>query len=384
MQSKANIYIILSFFIYIILFVVIYMIILDIIHVISSKRVKKLDNTFKKEVLRQLNYIKEDKEILKLHIEYVAQSLKKRHYLQSFINAITEFNKNEENHKFTRIYISNYEIFVENFLKKNKKKDETIKVYCAVILGEFKLSNYEINSFLMESLNTNSLYLRVASLEAISKIGNLNKFIEAIKYISDNNYYINNKIFIDILKEFGGDKYLLNKELIDNFNIFNNDLKKSIVDHFKNNKVEFVKEKLLEILKDENSEKEIRISAIKYFSIINSKYAQEIIIDILKRGEWEYRAVSAATLSSYKNEESINSLLESITDKNWYVRYNSAISLLHINEDIINLVFLKGDKYSRDIIFYAMFMEDRISYEEYLEKSIYLDKIKYLEVINNV
>ncbi|WP_370832166.1 HEAT repeat domain-containing protein [Clostridium sp.] len=384
MQSIANIYIILSFFIYIILFVVIYMIILDIIHVISSKRVKKLDNTFKKEVLRQLNYIKEDKEILKLHIEYVAQSLKKRHYLQSFINAITEFNKNEENHKFTRIYISNYEIFVENFLKKNKKKDETIKVYCAVILGEFKLSNYEINSFLMESLNTNSLYLRVASLEAISKIGNLNKFIEAIKYISDNNYYINNKIFIDILKEFGGDKYLLNKELIDNFNIFNNDLKKSIVDHFKNNKVEFVKEKLLEILKDENSEKEIRISAIKYFSIINSKYAQEIIIDILKRGEWEYRAVSAATLSSYKNEESINSLLESITDKNWYVRYNSAISLLHLNQDIINLVFLKGDKYSRDIIFYAMFMEGRISYEEYLEKSIYLDKIKYLEVINNV
>lgn len=384
MQSIANIYIILSFFIYIILFVVIYMIILDIIHVISNKRVKKLDNTFKKEVLRQLNCIKEDKEILKLHIEYVAQSLKKRHYLQSFINAITEFNKNEENHKFTRIYISNYEIFVENFLKKNKKKDETIKVYCAVILGEFKLSNYEINSFLMESLNTNSLYLRVASLEAISKIGNLNKFIEAIKYISDNNYYINNKIFIDILKEFGGDKYLLNKELIDNFNIFNNDLKKSIVDHFKNNKVEFVKEKLLEILKDENSEKEIRISAIKYFSIINSKYAQEIIIDILKRGEWEYRAVSAATLSSYKNEESINSLLESITDKNWYVRYNSAISLLHLNQDIINLVFLKGDKYSRDIIFYAMFMEDRISYEEYLEKSIYLDKIKYLEVINNV
>ena len=384
MQSIANIYIILSFFIYIILFVVIYMIILDIIHVISSKGVKKLDNTFKKEVLRQLNYIKEDKEILKLHIEYVAQSLKKRHYLQSFINAITEFNKNEENHKFTRIYISNYEIFVENFLKKNKKKDETIKVYCEVILGEFKLSNYEINSFLMESLNTNSLYLRVASLEAISKIGNLNKFIEAIKYISDNNYYINNKIFIDILKEFGGDKYLLNKELIDNFNIFNNDLKKSIVDHFKNNKVEFVKEKLLEILKDENSEKEIRISAIKYFSIINSKYAQEIIIDILKRGEWEYRAVSAATLSSYKNEESINSLLESITDKNWYVRYNSAISLLHLNQDIINLVFLKGDKYSRDIIFYAMFMEDRISYEEYLEKSIYLDKIKYLEVINNV
>lgn len=378
MQNIANIYVILSFFIYIILSAVMYMIILDIIQIISNKKVKKLDDTLKKEVLRQLNCIKEDKEIPKLHIEYVAQSLKKKHYIKAFINAITEFNQNKENHKFTRIYISNYENFVAKFLKKSKKKNEVIKSYCAVILGEFKLSNYEINSFLMQSLNTNSMYLRVSSLEAISKIGNLNKFIEAIKYISDNNYYINNKIFIDILKQFDGDKYLLNKALIDNFNIFNNNLKKSIIEHFKNNKVEFVKDNLLEILKDENSEKEIRISVIKYFSIIHNKCAKHIIIDILKRGDWEYRAVSASTLSSYKDEESINALLVSITDKNWYVRYNSAISLLQFSDDIIDLVFFKDDKYSRDIIFYAMFMENKISYEEYLEK------LKYLEVSNNV
>ena len=53
----------------------------------------------------------------------------------------------------------------------------------------------------------------------------------------------------------------------------------------------------------------------------------------------EYRAVSASTLSSYKDEESINALLVSITDKNWYVRYNSAISLLQFSDDIIDLVF---------------------------------------------
>ncbi|WP_195964361.1 hypothetical protein, partial [Clostridium cuniculi] len=72
MQNIANIYVILSFFIYIILSAVMYMIILDIIQIISNKKVKKLDDTLKKEVLRQLNCIKEDKEIPKINIEYVA------------------------------------------------------------------------------------------------------------------------------------------------------------------------------------------------------------------------------------------------------------------------------------------------------------------------
>lgn len=369
MKNVGNIYIILSFFIYIILSVIVYMIIIDRIDIIYKKKVEKLDDTFKKEVLRQLNSIKEDKEISKIDIQYVVEKLKKRQYINSFINAITEFNENKENHAFTRIYTINFERFIEIFLKKSKKKDNTIKAFCAVILGEFKLSNYEINTFLLKCLNTNSVYLRVASLEAISKIGNLKIFIQAIKYISDKNYYINNKVFIDILSQFGEDKYLLNKELIDNFNAFNNDFKKNIIEHYKNNKVEFVKKDLIEILRDKDTEKEVKISIIKYFSVISYKYAQDIIIEILKIGDWEYRAVCATALSSYKNEDSVNALLVSITDKNWYVRYNSAISLLQFNDNVIDLVFLKEDKYSRDIIFYAMFIKEKISYEEYLEKS---------------
>ena len=375
MQNVAKIYIILSFFIYIILSAIVYMIIIDRIDIIYNKKVKSLDDTFKKVVLQQLNCIKEDKEVSKIDIQYVFHKLKKKHYINSFINAIIEFNKDKENHNFTRIYISNFEDFIEAFLKKNKKKDETIKAYCAVVLGEFKLSNYEVNTFLRECLNTNSMYLRVTSLEAISKIGNIKNFIQAIKYISDKNYYINNKVFIDILNQFEGNTYLLNKELLNNFNVFNSNFKKNIVEHYRNNKVEFVKENLIEILKAKNTEKEIRISIIKYFSVVSHEYAQDVIIEILKLGDWEYRAVCATSLSNYKNKDSVNALLVSVTDKNWYVRYNSAISLLQFSDDVIDLVFLKEDKYSRDIIFYAMFMKNKISYEKYLEKSRDLEGI---------
>ena len=77
MKNVGNIYIILSFFIYIILSVIVYMIIIDRIDIIYNKKVKSLDDTFKKVVLQQLNCIKEDKEVSKIDIQYVFHKLKK-------------------------------------------------------------------------------------------------------------------------------------------------------------------------------------------------------------------------------------------------------------------------------------------------------------------
>lgn len=378
MQNITRIYIMLSFFIYIISASIVYMIGRDIMDIIFNKRVEKLNETFKKEVLTQLNCVKLGKSLSKMDIKYVDDNLRKKYYIKSFINAITEFNNDKENYKFTKIYMSNFEVFIEKFINKNNKKDEAIKVYCAVVLGEFKLSNYKINNFLIKSLNTKSIYLRVSSLEAISKIGNLNYFLEGIKYISDSDHYINNKIFIDVLNQFGGDQYLINKELMKNFDSFNTNFKKDIIEHFKNNKIEYVKNNLIEILKSQSYGKEVKISIIKYFSVVNYEQAQEEIIKILKEYDWEYRAICASTLSSYKSAKSIKSLLEGITDKNWYVRYNSAMSLLEFDENIVEKALLKDDKYSRDVLFYAMFMKNKISFNEYIDKS------KKLEVNYNV
>lgn len=378
MQNIQGIYISLIFFIYTILFAVAYIIIKDMMDIVNDKKVKKLDNTFRKEILRQLDIIKSGKDISKLDIKYVAERLSKENYIRSFVNTIKDFNENEENHKFTRIYISNFQDTIKKLLVKGKRKDEIIKVYYAVILGEFRFSNFEINSFLMHSLTSKSMYLRVTSFESISKIGDLKNFISAIKLISENKHYINNKVFIDILNEFDGNVYELNRWLIKDINDYSIDIKRNIIEYFRNNKVETVKDELIKLLKDENTEKEVKISLIKYFSVIIHKYAKDEIINILRGNNWEYRAVCAKALMNYKSKESIDALLESITDTNWYVRYNSAVSLLEFGDEVLDLVLLKGDRYSKDIIFYAMFMKQKITYEEYLEKS------NELEVVCNV
>lgn len=368
MKNIVDIYLVLSFFIYIIACAVIYMIAKDILNFRFFKKVKAIKPKFEAEILKQLSCVKNGTDISKMDISYVIDKLKYRPYIKVFNNTIEVFNKDINNHKYTKTYMENFEDIVNRYVLKHKLKDNTLKTYMTINLGEYKLSNYEISEFLLSCINTKSIYLRVAALESISKIGNINTLKSAIEYVSKEEKYINNKVFTDIINQFGGDKNELDKYLINDFKEFNESFQKVIVEHFKNNKTTFVKEELLNILKD-NISKEINISIVKYFTIIKYDECKYIIIEFLKNGDWEYRAVCASALKNYKCELSEKALLKSINDKNWYVRYNSAISILKFDDkDLINYILENDDKYAKDILFYAMFMDNKISYEEYLEK----------------
>lgn len=368
MENMANIYLVLSFFIYIILCAVIYIIAKDIIDLRFIKKVNAIKPEFEAEILKQLNSIKIDKDISKIDMSYIREKLKYEPYIKVFNNTIENFNKDGNNQKYTKTYMKNLEDILNRYVIRHKLKDNTLKAYMATSLGEYKISNYEISEFLLSCINTKSIYLRVAALESIAKIGNIDTLKSAIEYVYEEEKYINNKVFIDIINQFGGDKNVLDEYLISDFKDFNENFQKIIVEHYKNNKIDFVKEDLLELLKS-NISKEINISIAKYFTSIKYEKCKEKIIELLNSKDWECRAVCAAALKNYKCEYSKEALLNSINDKNWYVRYNSAITILEFrDEDLINYILENDDEYAKDTLFYAMFMKGELSYEEYLEK----------------
>jgi HEAT repeat protein len=369
MKNIANIYIILSFFMYISFCSIMYMIVKNRINIRFNKKLEEIRPEFKAEVLKQLNYVKSNEAISKMDIAYIREKIDKKLYNRVFNDTLEEFNKDKENHKYTKIYMENFEDIIIKNIKKYKRKDKTLKAYLAKLLGEYRLSNYEISEFLLSCLNTKSMYLRVLSLESIAKIGNINTLESAIEYISKEGKYINNKVFTDILNQFGRDKFSLDKYLISKFETFNEDIQKVIVDHFKNNKTEFAKYKLLNYL-DKDISKEVNISIIRYFSGIKYEKAKDKIIELLNSKDWEYRAVCATALKNYKCKESENALAKSINDKNWYVRYNSAMTILRFADyNLIYDLLLDSDEYVKDILFYAMFVNNKISYDEYLRRS---------------
>lgn len=370
MQEVIRIYTILTFFIYIILCSVVYMLGKEILEQRNEKKIKKLNETFGVEVQRQIESFKLNNKLSKMDIDYIKSKISSTNYFTVFNEIIIKSNKDEEDKECTKKYVLYFEEEILKVVRKYGKKDDTKRTFIVNLLGEYRLNTYEINEFLFNCLNTKSIYLRVETLKTFSKIGNTTNFLKSLAFISDENQYVNGKILIDILDIFNGDLETLDKALLLKFDTFNNHIQKDIIEHFRNRKVELVKDKIIDILKDESLDKEVRISAMKYFSKIHYNNAKVEIKKLLNHKEWEYRAISASTLGKYKEEEVIESLLGSITDYNWYVRYNSAISLLSFNEaNIINKVIEKNDKYSIDILLYAMLNQGKISYEEYLKKT---------------
>lgn len=355
MENISGIFIVLIFFKYIIVCSVCYLIYKDISVKISDKKVEKLHLTFGKAILKQLNTLKNNKRISTLDIKYTKDKLKKKEYIRVFNESISIFNKDKENYHITRKYMENFEDFIIFNTRLGKRKDNISKAYISTYLGEYKIDSFEVNEYLINNLKSKNLHLRTTSLRAISKIGNANNLVNGIKYLSLENKYINNKVLIDILNQFHGDRNLLSDKLLEIFDDLNADIQKSIVENLSHDKVINAKVKLLQLLKDCNTHKEVKISIIRYFTRIKYEDARSEIIKILENEDWDFRAIAATALKHYKDEESINALLNSIGDKNWHVRYNSAKSLLSFKDNsIVEQVFEKNDKYSIEILNYIM------------------------------
>lgn len=373
MISNTKIYIIIGFFIYMIFSAIIYITVSNIITNRNNDKINKLNKTYGKEVLRQLYLVKSGKELSKLDIEYIKEKLNKELYFRSFNNSIMKFNEDKKNHEYTTKYIEKFEdIISKKIIKLSKRREDTFKIYNCYLISEYKIVNYEMSVSLTSYLKSNSMNLRIASLSAISQIGKLDNFIKAIMYISDNDKYINNKVLLDILDSFNGDIDLLDHEIMKLFNEFNDTIKKVIIDHFTNNNTEFVKDEVLDILSNDLYNKEVRISTIKYFNKVKYEKSRDEIIRILKNQDWEYRAICATTLGNYNTQITKQALLDSISDLNWYVRYNSAMSILKFNDArLIKRVFQADDRYSIDILLYAMSLKNKEYYERYIYMNEY-------------
>lgn len=370
MQVIIRVYIILSFFIYIILCSIVYMVYKNISEEIYEKKVKELNKTFGAEVQRQIQTIKLNDKLSKMDIDYIKSKIRTSNYFVVFNQIIIQLNKDEENKKYTKKYVEHFEEEILKNVRKHGSKDDTKRTFIVNLLGEYRLNIYELNQFLFKCLNTKSIYLRVETLKTFSKIGDITNFLKALEFISNRERYANDKVLIDILDTFNGNFDTLDKCLLLDFEKFHPHIQKNIIEHLRNRNVEFVKDKIIDILKSESLDKEVRISAIKYFSKVYCKRAKEEIKKLLNHKEWEYRAISASTLGKYKENDVIEALMLSISDHNWYVKYNSVISLLGFNEDnIIEQIIEKNDKYSIDTLLYAMLNQGKISYEDYLERT---------------
>ena len=354
-------------YVYIILFLYVYIIFCSIVYISSMKFIYKcreakiieLKKTFGQDILILLYKIKSnDKELLlKEEVEMISKKLKYKIYSRVFSVMIIDFNNEaEENIIYTKIFMLYFEDYILRLLKIYRRTDSVKKVNIIYMLGNFGVNKEYINIFLLNKLNNKSFYIKFNTLNAIALIGDIDTFIKAMKYISDNKVYINNKLFTDIIHQYTGDIKILNERLFKEFKEFNTIIKSMLVDHFRYRKYNEIADELIDILSVKNlGDKELKASIIRYLASIKHRRAEKILIEILNGRQWELRAISVKTLSNYKSVYVEAALIKVLDDKNWNVRYNSAVALIENNVSIskIRKVIGVDNQIANEIISYV-------------------------------
>ncbi|UJF15411.1 HEAT repeat domain-containing protein [Jeotgalibaca sp. MA1X17-3] len=330
----------------------------------KNDKIEKRKEIIKQDLIDVLekNNINKQEKINKLKL-----SFNRKTDTQAFYYAVKEYqsthtNKEELTHLLEEV------VNINKILKSGVVRKEYKESYTLYLLSEFGLGNQEAGEFALASLNKKSLHVRNNALNVINKNEDITIMMRAIDMINNKNYYFNDKMIIDFLDNYIGDMNQLDEKLYLKMDGYNISLQKNMISHFmnRNNGEEKVRVKMLDLIQI-SDEKEMIISGIRYFNKIIDQRAKEPILKNMRHSNWIIRATSVRVISKYTGKEIITQLKETLTDENYYVRFNSAESFLKLadRETVIKEAIRNEDRFARDILLYAMNIRGMITVEEY-------------------
>ena len=326
----------------------------------NSEKLKKILN-------EQIDILKKGEEISEKHKKFLCHELDKTSGITAFDKALEEvFEKEPE---FTEKYLMDTFSVFETLTHRYISKDTLKIAYFPYILYKYNiLKHYEserLINVLLDLLRSVNVYCRENTLKALYSMQRPDIVRRALKVIDTNLSFHHPKLISDGLMFYKGDKDELKKMLFTYFKDYSVQMRVNILNYFRFAGIRCDYE-MLDILKNEKENGEIRFSAIRYFEKFPSADAEAVILNLaenLENRTWEYQAIATSALKSYPGDVTFRILVKNLSSSNWHVRQNSAIScekLGYTYQDLIN-VFDGPDRYAREIIRYRL---DRRNAEE--------------------
>lgn len=366
------VYFIIVMFLIIFLLVISYVFYSKVMQKIDLKRTKRYENEMRPIIEKHLK-ICDPLDIRRKELVDLQEKVRTKPGLQAFnkiyFEKVAQDGLDEHLRNYVRLIID-YQTLYKNRIVRDKYR----KSYILYLLAEYYMNSDEVIQYALSSLNNKSQYVRNNALRVLRNTGNVEAFIAAYHNISKGQLYFNKKVIVDFIDCFQGDMSELNKVLGSTISEFSSQIQKVIVEHFANQKISDFSEEILNLIRVSN-DKEVIISGIKYFGIIRYQQAYDFIVSQFNGENYETRAVCANTIALYRCEETINLLKKNITDSNWFVRYNSAFSLIHLEEgDIFNpnslvaKIIQGNDRFAKEMIIYTLYSTHLINNDNYEEK----------------
>jgi hypothetical protein len=311
-------------------------------------------------IYEQLDRIANGMDIDQRHKKYLIKKLKKVKYLMVFHETLLKYQKKDEAH-IGRYLMAIRPVFTFlTFEFKNKKTMK--KAYLAYVISKHKIFNGmvvdSIIDVLISYMYDDSIYCRENVMRVLYSFGDTRSIINGIKVLEQQNVYYHTKLLTDGLLTFQGNHSDLCQALWENFNSFTVLTRISIINYFRMKTGE-MRQELYMLLYDDKTDVEIKYAVIRYFGKYESQTAKDLLLeflDITQKDKWEFSALAALALGAYPDKEVVYALKKALSSSNWYVRLNSAKSLLSMNidYDVIDQIMNGNDGFAREIFQYRM------------------------------
>ena len=325
-----------------------------------NKNLDKNSSYFKEDISKQIENINDGGEVDKKHKKKLYFKLKRVSKLTAFDKALEELSVTDKDG--VQKYICQiYSVFLY-LATKYSKSDKIKAAYFPYVVAKYEIINQKnltlMLDLMLDMLRSDSVYCRENALSAIYSTKDCNAVVKALKIIDTNKSFHHPKLICDGLAEFGGDKNVLADSLLFCFDDFSVTMQLNILNFLRFGGIR-KDGKMLEILKDETADNELRYSAIRYFEKFYNEDAKETLQAFAEGNKdlpWQYQAIASSALKTYQDQKTNKILKNNLSSSNWYVRLNSAKSCEALGFTYGELIdiFDGDDRYAREIIRYRL------------------------------
>lgn len=239
-------------------------------------------------------------------------------------------------------------------LYRNRSASE--RIFLAHAYAVFGVKSPELIAFMFQCLRSHNLYLRIQALKTLTVFGEVKAVVDAIKMLDEGEVAFSNKLISDMLEGFRGDGEMLDKSIFDRLNTFSVPIQVAFINNIAARKSDHLSGQLAKLLQNDRINMEVQIALLKYFREVYTEEALSPILNMTQSPSWECIAIAAKTLRNYPDMRSISRVKSLLSDRNWFVRLNSATTLVNIAPDATYYTdVLEGeDRYAKDILNYAI------------------------------
>lgn len=349
--------------IYFYIFICISLLIFNVFYIVFSKeqkhrkekKAKKYYEIIKDECIR----LKSFPTFSQSHADKLVRDFQNMDILLAYHEAVEK--SRAEDAQGTQNYLSTYSQSFYTLALKYAKRPAMERAFYAYLIANYHLhdvDNLKFGEVLLTYFENSTVFCRENVLQAIYNMGNIRYVVRAFLLLKENGWSHERHLIVDGLMKFTGDKENLVEELWKHMYDFDESLQVSIVQFATRVSGSFAPQ-FLKALKAQETPMEVRFAIIRYFGRWNYELAQDVLLDFISKEHMdqdELAIVAASALAIYPCMETRNALLQALYSRNYYVRYNAAMSLkkLKITDEEILTIYQSKDQYAIDMLDYIL------------------------------